>query len=73
MTSPIVTIFRRALSWLRRNPEARADALELAAHAARARAARLDGDGRATAASRARARSVTLDARAEQLRQQGAR
>jgi hypothetical protein len=61
-------LVRRAIAWLRRNPEVRADALELAAHAARGRAIRLEADGRGRAAARARRRAVSLDARAEQLR-----
>lgn len=67
----ITTLLRRALAWLRRNPAARADALELAAHVARGRAVRLDADGRAKAATRARTRAVALDARAAQRRAAG--
>lgn len=61
-------LFAQALAWFRRNPIARANALELAAHAARGRAVRLDADGRTNGAARARARAVVLDARAAQLR-----
>ena len=58
----------RLLAWLRRNPTARADGLELAALAARARADRLDERGRQQAALRARDRAALLEARALQLR-----
>lgn len=64
----LIPLFRRALAWLRRNPDARADALELAAQVARGRAERLDLEGRTKAAQRARARALVLDTRAQQLR-----
>lgn len=63
-----VTLVRRALAWLRRNPTARAEALELAAAAARARADERDRERRPSAARRLRERAAVFEARAEQLR-----
>lgn len=64
----ITDLLRRAIAWLRRNPEARAHALELTAVAARARADVREREGMARTADRLRRRAEVLDARAQQLR-----
>lgn len=71
MTSPVLSLLRRALVWLRRHPGARADALELAAEVAQDRARQLDAEGRTKAAVRARRRATALVMRAAQLRSRG--
>lgn len=64
-------LLRRALAWLRRNPTAHAEALDLAAASARARAVERELQGRHGAAHRLRERAAVFEARAEQLRKVG--
>lgn len=73
MTSPAATLIRRMLAWFRRNPDARAEALELAAVAARGRAERLREEGRTLAADRVLGRAEVFERRAQQLRSKAGR
>lgn len=61
-------LLSRAVAWLRRNPEARADALELAAAASRSRAAQAAEQGRLSVVRRSLARAQVFELRAQQLR-----
>lgn len=67
MESKIITALRRAVSWLRRNPQARADALEASAFALRLRADKREPKNK-RAAVRLRQRASQLELRARQLR-----
>lgn len=67
----LAELLRRALAWLRRNPTARAEALELAAASARARSAECDRQRRPSAARRLRERAAVFETRAAQLRKAG--
>jgi hypothetical protein len=59
---------QRAVAWLRRNPSARADALELAAAAIRKKADSAEREGNIRKAERKRGRATVLELRAAQLR-----
>ncbi len=67
MESKIITALRRAVAWLRRNPKARADALELSAASLRLRADKREPKNK-RAAIRLRHRASQLEMRARQLR-----
>lgn len=64
----ILAALRRAAAWLRRNPAARADALELAAAAIRKKADSAEREGNVRKAERKRSRATVLELRAAQLR-----
>lgn len=67
----LAELLRRALAWLRRNPTARAEALEMAAASARARSAESDRQRRPSAARRLRERAAVFEASAAQMRKAG--
>lgn len=66
---PVRILLRRAVAWLSRNPDARADALELAVQVFRNNAARAESEGEVRKARRKRNRANILELRAQQLRE----